>query len=69
MHACGHDGHTSILLHTAKLLSSMKSKISGRVKFIFQPAEELSHGGATLMCQEGAVDDADAIFAFTYGQA
>ena len=40
----------------------MKSKISGRVKFIFQPAEELSHGGATLMCQEGAVDDADAIF-------
>ncbi|HPD00304.1 MAG TPA: M20 family metallopeptidase [Acetivibrio sp.] len=64
MHACGHDAHTAIALGTAKILSGMRDKISGNVKFIFQPAEE-SLGGARLMIDEGALDNpaTDAIIA------
>lgn len=64
MHACGHDAHTAIALGAAKILSGMKDKISGNVKFIFQPAEE-SLGGAELMIEEGALDnpETDAIIA------
>src|SRR5947199_2002226 len=40
MHACGHDAHTAILMATAEVLAAMKDKLSGSVKFIFQPAEE-----------------------------
>jgi amidohydrolase len=40
MHACGHDGHTAILMATAEVLAGMKSQLRGSVKFIFQPAEE-----------------------------
>ena len=56
MHACGHDGHTSILLCTAKNLVQHKSKIKGQVKFIFQPAEE-SQGGALPMILEGVLEN------------
>ena len=64
MHACGHDAHTAIALGTAKILSGMKERISGNVKFIFQPAEE-SLGGAKLMIEDGALDNppTDAIIA------
>jgi amidohydrolase len=40
MHACGHDTHTAILMATAEVLTAMKDKLGGSVKFIFQPAEE-----------------------------
>jgi len=56
MHACGHDGHTAILLGTAMLLSEMRGRINGTVKFIFQPAEE-GPGGAAPMIKDGAMKD------------
>ncbi len=40
MHACGHDGHTSMLMVAAKILSKHKDKINGNIKFVFQPNEE-----------------------------
>jgi len=60
MHACGHDGHTSILLAVANILSKRRAELSGSVKFVFQPAEE-SIGGAAPMVEEGAMQDVDAI--------
>ncbi len=40
MHACGHDGHTSVLVGAAHVLSGMRERLNGTVKFFFQPAEE-----------------------------
>lgn len=57
MHACGHDGHTAILLGTAKILAKYKDQIKGTVKFAFQPAEELPPGGAEPMIKEGILED------------
>lgn len=54
MHACGHDGHTSILLGTALTLSQVADSLKGPVKFIFQPAEE-GGGGGDKMVQEGVL--------------
>lgn len=56
MHACGHDGHTSILLGTAKVLCGMKSRLKGNVKLVFQPAEE-GPGGAEPMIREGVMEN------------
>ncbi|MFO7321471.1 MAG: amidohydrolase [Chloroflexota bacterium] len=56
MHACGHDGHTSILLGVAKLLAGRRAEIAGRVKFVFQPAEETGKG-AKAMVADGVLRD------------
>jgi amidohydrolase len=73
MHACGHDGHTAILMAAAEVLAGMKDQIQGSVKFIFQPAEEgpseAPHGkddhiGALAMVDAGVLDNpkVDAVF-------
>jgi len=68
MHACGHDVHMAVALGTAEVLSEMRDKLKGNVKFIFQPAEEGApdgeEGGASLMIKEGVLENPEvsAIF-------
>ena len=57
MHACGHDAHTAMLLGTAQILKGMEQQIPGVVKLLFQPGEEKSPGGASLMIADGALTD------------
>lgn len=56
MHACGHDGHTAIALGVAKLLANHRDKLAGRIKFVFQPAEEIG-AGAKAMVADGVLSD------------
>ena len=68
MHACGHDTHIAMLMGAAEILVNMKSELRGKVKFIFQPAEEGAprgeKGGAELMIEEGVLNNptVDVIF-------
>ncbi len=57
MHACGHDGHTAMLLVAAKVLSRHRDEIKGNVKFVFQPSEEKDPGGAIKMIEEGVMEN------------
>jgi amidohydrolase len=55
MHACGHDVHTAILMGAAVVLASMRERLKGNVKFIFQPSEERGSAGAKTMIRDGAL--------------
>jgi amidohydrolase len=62
MHACGHDGHSAILIGTALVLDSLVEYLPVTVRFIFQPGEEMVCGGKTLV-ELGACESAAAAFA------
>ncbi|AOZ91548.1 M20 family metallopeptidase [Paenibacillus crassostreae] len=62
MHACGHDGHTSMLLGVASYFTQLQSQLRGNIVFIFQPAEEVCPGGAQGMIQSGVLNGVDAIY-------
>jgi amidohydrolase len=56
MHACGHDGHVSILLAAARTLAARRDEVAGTLVFCFQPGEE-GHAGNRLMIEDGALED------------
>jgi amidohydrolase len=56
MHACGHDGHTAIGMGVAEVLSRRRNALAGRVKLVFQPAEE-GLGGALAMVEDGVMQN------------
>jgi amidohydrolase len=57
MHACGHDVHSTCLLGAALALNEIRHELEGTVKLIFQPAEEKLPGGASIMIQDGALQN------------
>lgn len=61
MHACGHDIHTASLLGAAKIINENKDRLSGTVKFIFQPDEE-GDGGAARLIEKCAIKGVDRVF-------
>ena len=60
MHACGHDIHTTVGLGTAMVLSQIASELGGKVRFLFQPAEEIAQG-ANWMVKDGVMNNVAAI--------
>ena len=63
MHACGHDGHTAMLLGVARLLRASADSLSGRVRLIFQASEEGPGSGAKRMVEDGVMEGVDKILA------
>lgn len=62
MHACGHDAHTSTMLAIAAYYQANRDRFAGERRFIFQPAEEVSPGGAAGMIADGALTGIDAVY-------
>jgi amidohydrolase len=62
MHACGHDGHTTMLLGLAEILQGNLDEVRGEVVLLFQHAEEQTPGGAKSMIEDGCLDGVEAIF-------
>src|SRR4051794_8480601 len=63
MHACGHDGHTAMLLGAARALTDARDTLpGGELRFVFQPAEEMAPGGARDLVAAGVVDGVDLIY-------
>jgi len=64
MHACGHDAHTAMLYGAALILNELKNELNGKVKLIFQPAEEKNPGGASILIKDGVLKNpkVDVIF-------
>ena len=67
-HACGHDTHMAMLMGAAQILTEIQDELHGKVKFIFQPAEEGAppgeEGGASMMVREGVLQDPDVDVVF-----
>lgn len=61
MHACGHDGHIAIVLGVARMLFEKRHEFLGKVRLIFQPAEEQHPGGARKVIDDGGLTGVDAI--------
>ena len=62
-HACGHDGHTTILMGTAAVLAEHRDELDGNVRLLFQPAEEgVQGGGAAVMVSDGVLEGVDEVY-------
>ena len=62
MHACGHDGHTAILLAAVRLLCARRDTLAGELRFIFQHAEETPPGGAVEVIRAGVLEGVEEVF-------
>lgn len=63
MHACGHDGHTAMLIGAIKILAAFQAELKGEIRFIFQHAEERHPGGARELISQGVLTGVDMIIA------
>lgn len=60
-HACGHDGHTAMLLGIARVFRAMRTELAGNIRLLFQPSEERFPGGAEAMIAAGALQGVTAV--------